>query len=608
MADDAGMRICCGVSLCLSIWYCTLAATAAAQVQEPYRPILPEQKCLDIRSPQQMRQAHLPKVEAPTTVATRGKAEKLPSYPMTLDEAIRIALETSEVIRVLGGSSGRTVYDPAIANTQIDSARARFDPSVTIQNRFNGNRYPIAGLDGGAPSGVSIGSDPTHDYEMSMGLSKRGATGGTLGLDVWTNPTTVDTTDPLLLNPESRSLLDMSFTQPLLKGAGRQANLTPIVLARIDTERSFYQLKVSVQNLVQSVIDAYWSLVFARMDVLVRQQQTAQGLWALRRAEAQLAAHIINAAEKAQAQSAWANFRSAQISAEAAVFQREQALRDILGIEPFDGVEIVPVTPPAEQQLTIDWNNTLRLAEQNRCDLIELKLAVESTERQLLLARNTALPQVDATGRYRFNGLEGRAPSGDYLVAHGDFTGWQLGIDVTMPLGLREARADLRARELALARDRSNLHEGLRQATHDLSLALRNLDQYYQVYLAAKDARIAARINYEYQQLEYEVGRTIYLNLLQAITSWGNAVSSESQALLQYNSELANLELQMGTILETHGIRFYEEGFRSMGPMGRFGHEHCYPRSVAPGNNADRYPGGEKPSEGAFHPDDLTAP
>ncbi len=554
-----------------------------------------------------MRPAHLPPVEVPTTVAGRGKTQKLPTYPMTLDEAIRIALETSEVIRVLGGSSGRTVYDPAIANTQIDSARARFDPSLTLQNRFNGNRYPVAELDGGAPSGVSIGTDPVHDYEMSMGLSKRATTGGSVGLDVWTNPTTVDTTDPLLLNPESRSLVDMSFSQPLLRGAGRQANLTPIMLARIDTERSFYQLKSSVQNLVQSVIDAYWSLVFARTDVLVRQQQTAQGLWALQRADAQLAAHRINAADKAQAQSAWANFRAVQISAEAAVFRNEQALRDILGLEPFDGVEIVPVTPPGDQQIVIDWVRSLQLAEGNRCDLIELKLVVEADERQLQLARNTALPQVDATGRYRFNGLEGRTPSGAYQVARpGDFYGWQLWIDGTIPRGQREAPAALRARELALARDRANLHERLRQASNALALSYRNLDQYYQEYLAAKDARIAARVNYEYQQIGYEVGRAIYLDFLQAITSWGNAVSAEAQALLQYNAELASLELEMGTILETHGIAFYEEGFRSMGPAGRLGHEHCYPRSIDPGPNTNRYSGGDKPSEGVFNLEELT--
>ena len=554
-----------------------------------------------------MRCAHLPPVDVPTTVADPERAKKIPEYLLTLDDAIRIALETSEVIRVLGGSSGRTIYDPAIANTQIDSARARFDPSIALQNQFNSNRFPSAEVDAGAPSGVSIDGDRVHDYDMGMGVSKTTQMGGTVGLDVTTNPTRVDTLDPYLLNPQNRSTVDFHATQPLLQGFGRQANLTPIFLARIDTERSFYQLKFSVQRLVQSVIEAYWSLVFARTDVLVRQQQTAQGLWALQRADQQLAVGQINAADRAQAQSAWANFRAAQISAEAAVFEREQTLRDILGLEPFDGLELVPVTAPSGQRVEIEWHSTMQLAEQNRCDLIELKLVVEADERQVQLARNTALPRVDASARYGFTGLEGRTMTGDYVVGRaGDYPGWQLGIDVSMPLGLREARAELRRQELVLARDRANLHEGLRQASHDLARSYRNLDQYYQEYLAAKDARVAARVNSEYQRLKFEIGQTIYLNFLQAITSWGNAVSAEAQALLRYNSELAAMELQMGTILETHGIAFYEEGFRSIGPAGRLGHEHCYPRATPPGLNADRYPGGSQPSENTFKLDELT--
>ena len=49
---------------------------------------------------------------------------------LSLDDAIRIALANSEVIRVLGGSSGRTQYDPAIINTEIDQNRAAFDPTL----------------------------------------------------------------------------------------------------------------------------------------------------------------------------------------------------------------------------------------------------------------------------------------------------------------------------------------------------------------------------------------------------------------------------------------------------------------------------------------------
>ncbi|MHB8899960.1 MAG: TolC family protein, partial [Thermoguttaceae bacterium] len=521
--------------------------------------------------------------------------------------------ENSEVVRVLAGngatSSGRTVYDPAIANTQVDAARGRFDPALVQRNRFNRQRLPQPRLDAGDPSGVSFSGDPIFDYDMALGVEKTTTGGGTAGVDVAANPTRIYTTDPLLLNPQSRSAVDFRFTQPLMQGAGRAANLAPIMLARIDTERSFYQLKLSVQQLVQSVINAYWSLVFARTDVVARRTQTQQGFEAYQRATANLELGRGNIAEKAQAQSAWANFRAVQISAESSVLQSEQALRDILGLDPYEPIRIVPVTPPQQAQVPIDWNRIVDVAEANRCDLVQLKLILEADQQRLIVAQNTAQPSVDATALYRFNGLEGRTPSGDFAVADpGDFTGWQLGVDVSLPLGLREARAELRRQELNYARDRANLHEGLRQASQALARRYRNLSQYYQEYLAVKEARLAARINYEVQWENYVTNRTIYLNVLQAITSWGNAVSAEAQSLLQYNSELAALDLETGLILELHGIRFYEEGFRSKGPAGRLGPERCYPRAMVPGENTDRYPVGDQPSENVFNLGELAAP
>lgn len=138
-------------------------------------------------------------------------------------------------------------------------------------------------------------------------------------------------------------------------------------------------------------------------------------------------------------------------------------------------------------------------------------------------------------------------------------------------------------------------------AAHTLAANLRNLAQYYQQYEAFHAAREAADINLQLQYAEYRNGRTILLNLLQAITDWGNAVSAEAQALLQYNTELANLEQQTGTILETHGVRFYEERFTAIGPLGRLFPDHCYPGTMAPELNDDRYPTTERPSEEVFN-------
>jgi len=76
------------------------------------------------------------------------------------------------------------------------------------------------------------------------------------------------------------------------------------------------------------------------------------------------------------------------------------------------------------------------------------------------------------------------------------------------------------------------------------------------------------------QSEKFRAGQSIYLNVLQALNDWGNAITSEAAALLNYNIALANLERRTGTILGTHGLVFHEERFRAAGP---FLHPRLYP-------------------------------
>jgi hypothetical protein len=118
-----------------------------------------------------------------------------------------------------------------------------------------------------------------------------------------------------------------------------------------------------------------------------------------------------------------------------------------------------------------------------------------------------------------------------------------------------------------------------------------NLAETYEQYLAFRRVREAARVNLEQQFESYRVQRpTLYLNVLQAISDWGNAVSQENLYLSLYNTELANLERETGTILETHGVRFVEERYRSIGPLGRHFAGVFYPRASRPGPNEPMYP------------------
>ncbi len=584
---------------------CALILGSHARGQALY---LPEQTQLSIRDPQQLAPLQVPDSVAPPTVS-RPLPQDAPAWELSLDDALRLALENTRVVRILGGltatNSGRTIYDVAVTHTAIDQQTARFDPRLQLTNNVNRFESPSAALDPLNPGQSVIGGLRTDDVNTRVDLAKTLTSGGTASVGVNSAPTRFQP-GQFPLNPQNRSALELRLDQPLLQGAGFRVNQVPIVVARIDTERSYFQFKDTVQEQVRSVIDGYWLLVATRVDVWARDQQVKQAEEALRLAEARLRSGLGSAADTAQARSALANFRASRIASRSNLINREAAFRNVLGLPPYDDRQLVPMTPPTTERLQPDWLSLLQLAERHRPDLIELKLVLEADEQLVLQSANQAQSRLDAVALYRWNGLEGEMPNGsDLRSGDGQFADWTLGVNFSVPVGLRQGRAALRRQELILSRDRAQLDQGLHNAVHAVAAALRNLDQFYEQYLAFREAREAALQNLQIQRAQYELGLVIFLNFLQALSDWGNAVSAEAQALAQYNSALAALERQTGTILETHGIRLYEERFAALGPLGRWGRAWCYPATVTPAGELDRYPRGERPAEESFDLEEI---
>ena len=593
------------------IWLVVFVPDSCAEL--PYPLWYPEHHHTKVRNPAQLAHVPIPLSEAPPTVV--NPRFDAPPRHISLDEAIFQAITNTEVVRVLAGvtavSSGRTIYDVPITGTTIEGQKARFDPILSTTNGWNRFESPTARLfEGpgdapGFPMHTRIDGSRTDNYTLDFELSKTLLSGGQIAFGVDENQNRFRP-GIFPLNPSYGESLDLSFTQPLLQGGGYAVNRVPIVLARIDTERSYFQFKSGIQDMVLSVVQAYWALVQARTELWAREQQVEQSEFAVKLREAQFNVGSANRGEVAQTQVALANFKASLVTAKANVLQREAALRNLLGLPPYDPQRVTPTTPPTKQRLEINWEETITLAEQYRPDLIELKLILEADQQQLLLARNQASPRLDAVALYRWNGLSGTMPVGLPVSSSlGKHTDWTLGVNFSVPLGLRQARSQLRQRELLIARDRANLEQGMHSAIHDLALTTRNLDQFYEQYLAFRETRTAARLNLEQQSGLLGAGSTIYLNVLQAIVDWGNSVSSEAAALAQYNIELATLENKTGTILETHGIRLSEERYGSLSPLGRLAPNHCYPKAIHPNPGPPMYSEGEEPSEEFF---ELTDP
>jgi hypothetical protein len=209
---------------------------------------------------------------------------------------------------------------------------------------------------------------------------------------------------------------------------------------------------------------------------------------------------------------------------------------------------------------------------------------------------------------HRWNGLSGRVRPTNATVdsSFDDHTDWTVGINFSVPLTLRESRARVRNQELLIAKDRANLRQALHQIEHDLATVLRSIEQNLQQYEAFREARQASAFNVRAQRANIQAQRDTILSELLAITDWANAVAAEAQALTAYNTDLASLEERSGTILETHGIRFIEERFGSVGPHGWcLEDSQNYPLNLKPAPNTPRYEATKQASEEAFELNDF---
>lgn len=564
------------------------------------------------------------------------------SRPIGLDEAIELALKNVEVVRTLNGNSasttGRTIYDAAIQNNEIDSAQAAFDPTLTASSAWIQNENPGGTVD--PSTGLISQGNLSESHNVNVGVNQRNMLGGEASFTFNNNNNFSRPSGPAL-NPSDRFFAEVNYTQPLLRGAGVTANRVPIMLARINAERSFFQFRGSMQDLVRGVVEGYWGVVAARTDLWAREKQIEQATAALERAEARLRLGISDITEVTQARSALANFKAQRISSEGTLLNAEAALLNILGMPPASPDRLVPTSPPASEPIELSWTETFQLAEQRRPDIIEQKLIWEADVQRYLQSKNQFRPTLNASARYRWDGLtgttpfvpaqpavagidddpttlqvfEGRqpqaaspaVPSRRISTSGGEFADWQLGINFSVPLFLRQERANLRSAELVLARDRANIKQTVHAAEHTLARLLRQLDQSYLRYKAFQDARAAARLNLERQLAAANAGTdVIFLNVLQAISDWGNSVSQEASALLDYNTTLARIEQETGTILETHGIWFVEDQRCNVGPMWiKHERNRLYPHAHRPTLNEPIYESGDEPAEEFFDLEDY---
>jgi len=531
-------------------------------------------------------------------------------WELTLEEAMRIALDNSKVIRSLSmgrfrsgpGSLGSvlpdylqtspdaamTVYYPALHETGtlygrypqgVEAALAAFDTQFTTGVFWEKNDTPqnVAGFVEQFRPGV---------FEQELGtfqaqLKKTAVTGATWSLthNVVYEGTNVPLTTRRWMSDWNVNL-EAEFRQPFLQGYGVQYNRIAgpgsppgycrgVMIARVDTDISLADFEGQVRNLVSDVETRYWALYFAyrKKSALSDARDKALDTW--RKVRTEYETGTSSAQDEAQARHQYFYFSGQVKDAQSELYSAERNLRYMLGLAPTDGRLIRPADEPTTARVQFDWHDAHSEALVRSMHLRRQKWQIKRSEMELIAAKNHLLPRLDAVGRYRWLGLGDRLIDSNNSVSNafgsmtdGEFQEWQLGFDLTIPLGFRTELAAVRNAQLQVARQRAILQELEFEVSHALSHALGDLEKEYQLAQSYFDQLAAAETELQAWEAREKEGLSVRDKALDrkldAQQRVANAEMAYYERLVYYNLAIAQVHFRKGSLLEYNGIYLAE--------------------------------------------------
>jgi outer membrane protein TolC len=526
---------------------------------------------------------------------------------MSLNEAICLALENGTVgrqqINLFGsgepidepvGFTGRFVtgddairafaLDPAIVHADIEAALSKFDVRWNTSLTWQRTDRPVGTTLDVLQAG-NITAIDTNQSTFTTSLIKPLPTGGVAGITFTTDYQLTNL--QARVNPAYRPSLQFAFEQPLLQGFGVEINqirnshpgsiITPFnIAARVEgiivTRIRFDQQRAEFERLMQlmllNVEGAYWRLYGAYWTLYSREQALRQAYEAWKINKARFEAGRIPIQDFAQSRQQYELFRGQRITALGEVLERERKLRALIGLPVEDGTRIVPCDAPTLAPYHPDWCVALNEALALQPSLILAREDVKFRQIDLINVKNLLLPDLRFTSTYDINGLGSRldgpiSQAGPGANAFRNFAGnhfnnWSLGLRMEVPLGFRDASANVRAARLQLARSFAVLRDQELKIQRLLAQVYRQLFENYEQIEAQRALRLAAATQLEARFKEFLAGRGTLDFLLEAQRVWADALRSEYDAIVNYNINLATFQAVKGTILQYNNVYITE--------------------------------------------------
>jgi outer membrane protein len=520
----------------------------------------------------------------------RSKAGLLPlGVPLSVREsAAGLGTPVVGANGTLGGGDSPTLQSLIGPGVQVDLSILGSVPLATGPAIPNLDPQIVASIGGSHQSDIQnsiflpgIGSLNSNSTVANVGYQQGFTSGGTLS--VFFNNSRLNQNNPLsFYNPTVTSNIGVTFTQPLLRGFGFEANRRYIRIAannRRVSDTVFLQQLIAT---VSGIVRLYWDLQSLNGDVRVREQAVSSAESFLRDSRNQKEAGTFAEIDVTRAQSELSRRQRDLAVARSLVRQQEAVVRDYITRGRVDGAlqnapivatDPLPEPSPAEN-LSID--QLYAVALRDRPDAAQVKLQLDNAELSLRGSQNGVRPELDVVATAENSGLAGAIEqpvlgadpllTGGYgtalgQLAHNNFPTYSVGVQLALPIHNQAARSDAIRDELTVRQQQIRIRQLEKQIRLEVTNASIAVEQARETYEATKSERIFQEQTVADEQQKLEVGASTSYFVIEYQRDLAAARSAEVSALASYQKARTALQRATGTILEDYQI-VLDDAFR----------------------------------------------
>jgi len=509
----------------------------------------------------------------PRPAPTVALPDQGPTVALTLDEAVRLALERNLDIAVQR-------LNPQLQDIAIASAQAFYSPSLTSTvSRATSTGTPSSQLQ------ISSGGRGVTQEQLvyNGGITQNFRWGAALTA-TFNNNRNVSNSNNALFNPQYQSNWSAVLTQPLLRGFGIDAQRRTLQVSRINREISDVQLRASVTNIVSNVRNAYWDYVFTTQAVEVAQQSLDLASKLVQDNQTRVEVGTMAPIDVVQAQAEQATRRQTLVTAENNRRTAELALKRLIvngTSDPNWAATIDPVERPDFDPQPVDLEGAIRRALSERTDVEITKKNVDVNNLTVRFLRNQTLPDVDLQVTYGLQGIGGqrleRSNSGvlgsqvTTVVPGGlldafsslfstNYPRWTIALNVSYPLGLSAQEAAVARSRVQLTQVEAQIKQVELQVATEVTNAAIQLRNTAEAVQASQAARELSNRRLEAELSKFEVGMSVNYFVVQAQRDLNDARNSELRAVLNYRKALVEFERLQRTTLQNSNITIVQAG------------------------------------------------